>query len=132
MMTQSVSSSAGFPTTGRLLGLDYGTRRMGIAVSDAEQTLAGPLDNYDRRGDEQDARHLRRIVSEYRIAGVVVGLPVHMSGDEGGQARGARAFGRWVVETTGLPVCFWDERFTSALAEEHLLAAELSKKKRKA
>lgn len=121
-----------FPQEGRLMGLDFGTRRLGIAVSTPEQTMASPLENYDRKNPKLDAKHLRELVEEYRIKGLVVGLPVHMSGDEGGLARSAREFGQWIAEETGLPLRFWDERFTSALAEEILQAASLTKKQRKA
>jgi putative pre-16S rRNA nuclease len=120
------------PTEGRLLGLDYGHVRVGVAVSTPEQNIASPLENYTRGSDAADADFLRRIVDEYRIAGLVVGLPVHMSGDESESSRLAREFGAWVGRVTGLPVAFWDERFTSSLAEAHLLSARLSKKKRAA
>jgi putative Holliday junction resolvase len=121
-----------FPAVGRLLGIDYGTKRLGIAVSNAEQTIASPLENYTRQGTEQDARYLRRLVDEYRAVGLIVGLPVHMSGDEGGKAREARSFGAWLGRATGLPVRFGDERYSSLIAEQHLMNAELTKKKRKA
>ena len=121
-----------FPSEGRLLGLDFGTKRLGIAVSTPDQGIASPLENYDRKNPRLDAKHLRELAEDYRIAGLVVGLPVHMSGDEGGLARSAREFGLWIAEETNLPLRFWDERFTSALAEEILQAASLTKKQRKA
>ncbi|MBT6154131.1 MAG: Holliday junction resolvase RuvX [Planctomycetaceae bacterium] len=120
------------PTHGRLLGLDFGTRRVGLAVSNDEQTISSPLDNYSRRGEQKDSRYLIKIVSEYGIDGIVVGLPVHMSGDEGGKAQEARQFGDWVAGVTGCPVGYWDERFTSQLADDHLFAASMTKKQRKA
>lgn len=124
---------AEFPTRGRLLGLDYGTKRVGIALTNPEQTIASPLENYTRSSEPQDARRLQQIVQEYRVAGLVVGLPLHArSGDEGEKAREARKFGTWASAATGLPVCFWDERYTTAIAEMHLLSASLSKKKRQA
>jgi putative Holliday junction resolvase len=125
-------AAAQVPTHGRLLGLDYGTRRVGLAVSNDEQTISSPLENYTRRGEQKDARYLIAIVSEYRIDGIVVGLPVHMSGEEGGKAKEARQFGDWVTQTTGRPVAYWDERFTSQLADDHMLAAALTRKQRKA
>jgi putative Holliday junction resolvase len=128
----SRDESLSLPAEGRLLGLDFGTKRIGIAVSTHEQTISSPLDNYTRQSAQADAEHLNRLVMEYHAVAIVVGLPVHMSGDEGQSARAARDFGRWVGEATALPVTFWDERYTSALAEQHLLQAELSKKKRKA
>lgn len=121
-----------FPSEGRLLGLDFGTKRLGIAVSTPDQNIASPLENYDRKNPRLDAKRLRELTQEYRIAGLVVGLPVHMSGDEGGLARSAREFGLWIAQETSLPLRFWDERFTSALAEEILQAASLTKKQRKA
>lgn len=120
------------PREGRLLGLDYGQVRIGVAVSTYEQNIASPLENYDRRDDAVDAAFLKRMAEEYQIVGIVVGLPVHMSGDEGGSARKARDFGEWVARKTELPVAYWDERFTSVLAEARLLEAGLSKDKRKA
>lgn len=125
-------SPAAIPRRGRLLGVDYGTKRVGFAVSNPDQTISSPLENYTRRDKAQDARHLRQITDEYRMVGAIIGLPVHMSGDEGGKAREAREFGTWVHSVTGLPVGYWDERYTSSLAEEHLLGAALSKKKRQA
>ena len=119
------------PTEGRLLGLDYGSKRVGVAVSTYEQNIASPLETITRTVDEVDAQTLIAIVDEYRVVGVVVGLPVHMSGDEGAKAAEARDFGNWVAELTGLPLCFWDERFTSAMAENLLLQAGMTSKKRK-
>jgi putative Holliday junction resolvase len=103
-----------------------------VAISTADQTIASPLETYPRRGDTADARHLIELADEYRVVGLVVGLPVHMSGDEGELARQAREFGRWVAGVTHRPVCFWDERYTSALAEDLLQQSNLSKKKRDA
>jgi putative Holliday junction resolvase len=126
------SNSNEVPREGRLLGLDFGTKRLGIAISDMEQRLAGSLETHNRCGPQGDARRLQQIVAEQRVVGIVVGLPVHMSGDEGGKAGEARAFGAWVGEVTQLPVQFWDERFTTATAEARLMQGDLSPKKLKA
>jgi putative Holliday junction resolvase len=119
------------PSRGRLLGLDYGTKRVGLALSNIEQTIATPLETYLRRDERQDERYLLQKVQEYSVSGLVVGLPVHMSGDEGEKAREARAFGQWVATVTKLPISYTDERYTSALADEHLRNAQVSPKKRK-
>lgn len=124
------SESAGIPARGRLLGLDYGTKRVGLALSNAEQTIATPLETHLRRDEAQDARYFAKQVREYDVVGLVVGLPVHMSGDEGEKAREARVFGEWVSAVTRLPVCYADERYTSAMADEHLRTAHLTPKKR--
>ena len=130
-MNDSSDQQQAFPAQGRLLGFDYGTKRVGIAVSTYEQNIASPLENYTRQREEQDGLHFSELAREYSIVGLVVGLPVHLSGEESEKSREARVFGNWVSTVTGLPVCFWDERFTSVMAEEHLLSAELTKKQRK-
>lgn len=131
--SERIADESEFPCEGRLLGLDYGTRRIGFALSNPEQTIASPLENYTRVNEPHDARRLKQIVEDYRVAGLVVGLPVHArSGDEGEKAREARAFGTWAAQVTGLPVCYHDERYTTAIAEGHLMSASLSKKKRQA
>jgi len=132
MNSTSEDSEMSFPQTGRLLGLDFGTRRVGVAVSDPGQQFSSPLDNYNRKTEREDITYFKKLTEDQQVVGLVVGLPVHMSGDEGGMAAGARKFGEWVSKFSGLPIRFWDERFTSAIAEEHLQEAGLSKKKRKA
>jgi putative Holliday junction resolvase len=117
---------------GRLLGVDYGTVRIGLAVSDPDRKIAFPLTTYTRINREADAAWFRKLVADETPVGLVVGLPVHASGDEGQKAREARAFGAWLAEVTGLPVVFYDERFTTVLAESALWEAGLTHKKRKA
>jgi putative Holliday junction resolvase len=118
------------PREGRLAGVDFGEVRIGIAISDARQTLASPLDNYTRRSLERDASYFQRLVKEEAVVGLVVGLPVHMSGDESQKSREAREFGQWLAEITGLPVDFYDERLSSAIADDFLAVGRLSKKQR--
>ncbi len=116
---------------GKIAGIDYGTVRVGIALTDPRRTLATPLETY-RRGDRrQDAARFRRLVAEEDVRLFVVGLPVHLDGRESQKSREARRFGQWLGNATGVPVAFFDERFTSHQAEELLLAAELTKKRRK-
>jgi putative Holliday junction resolvase len=115
----------------RLLGVDYGSVRIGLAVSDPDRKISFPLTTYHRRGPQQDAAFFRDLVKEEQIGQVVVGLPVHLSGREGQQATEARAFGAALATWTGLPVVFWDERFTTVEAEAHLWAAGLTHKRRK-
>jgi putative pre-16S rRNA nuclease len=123
--------SDALPSVGRLAGIDFGTVRVGVAITDPDQRLASPLENYTRRGLAADSQWLRQLVAQERVAGFVVGLPVHLSGDESAKSREARQFGQWIKELTGLPVAYFDERFTSAQAESLLLGAELTKKRRK-
>ena len=120
-----------FPSEGRLAGIDYGTVRVGIAISDPGRRLASPLDNYNRQSSDADSAFFQRLVAEEDIRGFVVGLPLHMSGDESQKSIEARAFGKWLHEATGLPIRFHDERFSSAGADAFLAAGGLTAKKRK-
>ena len=126
------SAPVDLPREGRLLGLDYGTRRIGAALSTPEQTLATPHENYQLRGERADAAWLKELARDYRVIGVVVGLPLHLSGEEGAKAFEAREFGAWVGEVLGLPVVFYDERFTTSVAEDLLIEAGFNRKQRKA
>ena len=116
---------------GRLLGVDYGTVRVGIAVCDIDRRIASPLLQHQRRTEEQDAIFFRALVERERAAGMVVGLPISLNGTEGPKALEARTFGQWLAKVTSLPIFFWDERFTSVLAEEALRGAGLTHKKRR-
>jgi len=123
---------ASVPRQGRLLGLDYGTHRIGTALSTPDQTIASPLENYTLRSDAADAAFLRDQVREYRVVGLVVGLPIRSQGEEGAKAREARQFGEWAARVTSLPVVYADERFTTAAAEDLLREAGLNRRQRKA
>jgi putative Holliday junction resolvase len=112
--------------------VDFGRVRVGLAVSDPERKIAFPLATLARRDRDADAEHFRALVGAEEVGGLVVGLPVHLDGREGAQAAQARDFGRWLGEVTGLPVVFWDERFSTVEAESALWEAGLTHKKRKA
>lgn len=123
-------SDDALPRSGRLAGIDYGTVRIGVAITDPDQKLASPLENYTRRG-AADAAWFKQLAASERIVGFVVGLPVFGSGEESPKSREARQFGRWLGELTGLPVRYFDERYTSAHAEALLIDADFSRKQRK-
>jgi putative Holliday junction resolvase len=118
-------------TSGRIAGIDFGTVRIGIALSDPDRQIASPLESYARRGPLEDARRMQRLVAEEGVSLFVVGLPVHLDGRENAKSVEARQFGQWLAETTGVPVEFFDERFSTNEAEGFLRAAELTKKRRK-
>ena len=116
----------------RIAGIDYGTVRIGIAVADDTVRIASPFENYSRRTPALDAAYFQQLTKEEQIGRFVVGLPVHLSGGESQKSTEARAFGEWLSQATGVPVEFFDERFTTAEADELLGAAKLTKKQRAA
>jgi putative holliday junction resolvase len=119
------------PRTGRLAGVDYGTVRIGIAITDPAQSLASPLEILTRRDNAQDERYFRRLAELERLAGFVVGLPIHTSGLESQKSIEAREFAKWLSEVTKLPVVLFDERYSTAQAETLLQDAGLTSKRRK-
>jgi putative Holliday junction resolvase len=120
------------PQSGRVAGIDYGTVRIGVALSDGRRKIASPFQNYNRCGPQGDALYFQRLVKNEGVVLFVVGLPIHLDGHESGKSHEARQFGKWLAEATGIPVEYFDERYTSAQAEELLLGAELTRKRRKA
>ncbi|MGB2985024.1 MAG: Holliday junction resolvase RuvX [Phycisphaerae bacterium] len=117
----------------RLLGIDYGTKRIGLAVGDTEAGIASPLQTIEARGTIADyVSAVLAAANEYDIDAFVVGLPVNMDGTEGGQAKITRKFGDELSRKAGKPMHYWDERLSSFTARELLQPAELSRKKQKA
>ena len=116
----------------RILGLDYGTKRVGAALSDPGRSIAFPVEVYALRGLKQDASHYRELVEENDVDRIVIGLPLHTSGREGQSASLARNFGDWLIEVTGRPIIYHDERYSTVEAEQRLLDAGLKRDKRKA
>ncbi|MBX6314660.1 MAG: Holliday junction resolvase RuvX [Isosphaeraceae bacterium] len=117
---------------GRILALDFGTRRIGAAISDSRRMIATPLEVYERKGKERDAAHYRALVREHEVDRIVIGLPLHTGGGESDLSALARSWGRWLARETGLPIVFRDERYTSVDADDLLLSAGLKRKARKA
>jgi putative pre-16S rRNA nuclease len=115
----------------RILGIDYGTKRIGLAISDRDRRIASPLSIYERKDAAADAHFFQELVPAEKVELIVLGLPVHTTGTEGQKAREARAFGEWLKKTTGLPLIYFDERFTTVEAEQLLWDAGLTHKQRK-
>ena len=116
----------------RIAGIDYGTVRIGIALADTDVRIAGPFENYTRRTTALDADYFSQLAKDEQIGKFIVGLPVHLHGGESQKSSEARAFGEWLHEVTKRPVEYFDERFTTAEADEVLGAAKLTKKQRQA
>ncbi len=109
--------TTGLPRAGRLLAVDIGEKRIGLALSDPAQSLAHPLATITRRaGKRFPMQQLGAHLEEHQPVGVVVGLPITPSGTEDERAASARAAGELIAEKTGLPVEYWDERMTTARA----------------
>jgi len=117
------------PETGRFLGVDFGTRRIGLAVSDPSGAIAFPAGTLERRGLRRDLESLCALVKEREVARIVVGLPLHMDGRRGPEAEAAEKFATQLGEATGLPVDLFDERWTTREAERVL--AETGRRGRK-
>ncbi len=116
---------------GRVAGIDFGTVRIGVAVSDPDRIFSSPYEIWTRKSPARDAEYFRRLVREERIVQFVVGMPLHLSGEISVKAQEALDFGRWLAEITGVAVDYVDERYTSVEAEHHLRGAKLTNKKRK-
>jgi putative holliday junction resolvase len=120
------------PMRGALLGLDVGTKTIGVATSDADRRLATGVETISRKTFTFDAKRVLALAAERRCVGFVLGLPLNMDGSEGPRAQSTRAFARNLAKLTDLPIALWDERLSTAAVERELIAADVSRKKRAA
>ena len=117
----------------RLLGLDPGSKTIGVAISDSALKVASPLETIKRARFTQDAARLAELCRDYRVGGLVIGLPVNMDGSEGPRCQSVRALARNLKEKAGLdlPMAFWDERLSTAAVERFLVdEADMTRKRR--
>jgi len=127
-----LEAAALMPERGSLLGLDLGTKTIGVAVSDPDRKLAAPVLTIARARFASDAERLLELAAERRAVGFVLGLPLNMDGSEGPRAQATRAFARNLAKLTALPIALWDERLSTAAVERVLIEADASRRKRKA
>ena len=120
------------PEHARLLGLDLGTKTIGLALSDVERRIASPLETIKRVKFRQDAETLLKVAQTHEIAGLVIGLPLNMDGTEGPRVQSTRAFVRNLAPLTTLPIVFWDERMSTLAVTRTLLDADASRARRAA
>ena len=125
-------AAALLPPRGALIGLDLGTKTIGVAASDPDRRLATPVETIARKRFGLDADRIFALAGERRAVGFVLGLPVNMDGTEGPRAQSTRAFARSLAGRTGLPIALWDERLSTAAVERALIAADASRARRKA
>lgn len=118
------------PATGRLIGIDAGTKTLGLALSDVTRTIASPLETIARKKFTLDAARLLSLAATHAVAGLVLGLPANLDGSEGPRAQATRALARNLNALSKLPILLWDERLTTAAAERMLIAADTSRKRR--
>ena len=114
----------------RFLGLDVGTKTIGMALSDTTWLVASPLDTIRRSRFADDAARLVAEIERHGVGGIVVGLPVSLDGSEGPRAQGVRQFARNLLARIDRPLAFWDERMSTAAVEREMIAADLSRKRR--
>ena len=125
-------AAAHLPPRGALIGLDLGTKTIGVAVSDPDRKLATAVETVARKTFTVDAKHLLALADERNAVGFVLGLPLNMDGSEGPRAQSTRAFARNLGKLTELPIALWDERLSTVAVERDLIAADVSRKKRAA
>src|SRR5262249_30194474 len=118
------------PARGALIGLDLGTKTIGVAASDPDRRLAAGVETIARRTFTADAARLLALAAERKAAGFVLGLPINMDGSEGPRAQSTRAFARNLARLTELPIALWDERLSTVAVERDLIEADVSRKKR--
>jgi putative Holliday junction resolvase len=126
-----VEAAALLPKRGALLGLDLGTKTIGVAASDPDRRLAAPVETIARTRFAADAARLLALAAERSAAGFVLGLPINMDGSEGPRAQSTRAFARNLAGLTALPIALWDERLSTAAVERLLIEADASRARRK-
>jgi len=115
----------------RIMGLDLGTRRIGVAVSDESATIAQGRENIGRKTDGLAVREILSLAEEMDVAEIVIGLPINMDGTEGARALDSRKFAEKLEKAGRFPVKFWDERMSTMEAESVMLEADISRRKRK-
>jgi putative Holliday junction resolvase len=127
-----VEAAAHWPARGALVGLDLGTKTIGVAASDPDRRIATAVETIARKRFSDDAARLLALAAERRAVGFVLGLPLNMDGSEGPRAQSTRAFARNLSKLTELPIAFWDERLSTAAVERALIGADVSRAKRAA
>ncbi len=127
-----LNDAAPLPERGALIGLDLGSKTIGVAASDPDRRVAAPVETIARKRFSSDAKRILELAAERRAIGIVLGLPINMDGSEGPRAQSTRAFARNLARLTELPIALWDERLSTAAVERALIAADARRAKRKA
>ena len=119
------------PPTGKILGLDLGTKTIGVAVSDGMRYSASPLETIKRSKFTKDAERLDVLIAENQVVAIILGLPLNMDGSEGPRVQSTRAFARSLAQRVALPIAFWDERLSTSAVTRMMIQADLRRDRRK-
>jgi putative holliday junction resolvase len=125
-----IEAARHWPERGALLGLDLGTKTIGVAVSDPDRKLATGVETIQRKAFKADAARLLAISGDRRVVGFVLGLPINMDASEGPRAQSTRAFARNLAGLTELAIALWDERLSTAAVERELIGMDVSRARR--
>jgi putative Holliday junction resolvase len=129
-LTENQNPLAELPASGKLLGLDLGTKTIGVAISDGMRYSATPLETIRRQKFTQDAERIVQLIAENNAAAVVLGLPLNMDGSEGPRAQSTRAFARNLGQRISIPIVFWDERLSTSAVTRTLIEADVRRDRR--
>jgi putative Holliday junction resolvase len=130
LQTQADNPLAALPPAGKLLGLDLGTKTIGVATSDGLRYSATPLETIARTKFTADAERLKTLITQNAAVGIVLGLPLNMDGSEGPRAQSTRAFARNLAKLVDIPIAFWDERLSTSAVTRTLIEADIRRDKR--
>ena len=130
MPVVELDSFVSLPLPGRLIGLDLGSKIIGVALSDLGRSIASPLETIARTKFTKDVDRLRALIDAHGVLGIVIGLPRNMDGSEGKAAQSARSFARNLSALIDLPLAFWDERLSTAAVTRMLIEADRSRARR--
>jgi putative Holliday junction resolvase len=121
---------AAIPATGRIMGLDLGTKTIGVAISDGMRYSATPLETIKRTKFTADAIRLDELIAQNAIVAIILGLPLNMDGSEGPRVQSTRAFARSLAQRVTLPIAFWDERLSTSAVTRMMIEADLRRDRR--
>ena len=126
-MNDQINLIDGLNTSQILVGLDLGTKTIGVSVSDIQKIIATPLTTIERKGTKKDLSKLEKILNNYEIGGFILGLPINLDNSENKQSQLVRNFNEEIKKFFNLPTTFWDERFSSDVIFKELRKSQMSK-----
>lgn len=129
-MTEFENPLAAIPPTGKILGLDLGTKTIGVAISDGMRYSATPLETIKRTKFTQDAERIIELINQNQVVALILGLPLNMDGTEGPRVQSTRAFARNLMPKVNLPIAFWDERLSTSAVTRMMIDADMRRDRR--